>query len=120
MSRYKIEHRDTDQEFIVEIDEAKAAEVIKQMVEFWTGWEFELELNDGDYITTFCKQLGSKLTLLTAEYLHYNVVGIREDLIECEGWYACREEFGIKLISITPFDCGNHLYEITKIEKEKP
>lgn len=54
--KYQIEY-----EFIdiatVNIDHEIANPIIKEMVEFWMGWEDALNENDGDYTRTWLKNL---------------------------------------------------------------
>lgn len=56
MKTHKIEYNFTDIA-TVEIDESKAAAPIKEMVEFWMGWEDAVEDNDGDYTKTWLQNL---------------------------------------------------------------
>lgn len=70
----------------VEIDEAKAAEPIKEMVEFWTNWEEKVEDNKGDYVKTWLQNL--------AIYIIRN--GHPPDT-EDEGWYPMDGSHGITL-----------------------
>lgn len=71
----------------VEIDPAKAAPLIKEMVEFWAFWEDRLADNDGDYTKTWLKLLGS--------FIIRNNRPPKDD----EGWYQLDGSLGIKLLS---------------------
>jgi len=56
MKTYDIEY-DFTSIAVVEIDEIASAEPIKEMVEFWSGWEDAVEANNGDYTQTWLKNL---------------------------------------------------------------
>lgn len=43
--------------FTVEIDHEKAATVIKEMVDFWSGSEERLAIHDGDYFKAWVQQV---------------------------------------------------------------
>lgn len=52
MKNFKITH-ESGWEMRVQIDEEKTKDAIKEMVEFWCGYEFRLALNEGNYLKTF-------------------------------------------------------------------
>lgn len=106
MKKYKITFESFiyDWNCVVEIDEEKSKAPIKEMVEFWMGWEHRLAMNDNDYIKTFLQQLARKIFYLSfAE--GYNLNGI----ITCfnnwiEGWYKMNGEYGIKILEVDPVE----------------
>lgn len=52
--KYEIEY-DFTTLATVEIDEEEAAPIIREMVEFWMGWEEAVENEDGDYTSVWLK-----------------------------------------------------------------
>lgn len=68
----------------VEIDKVKAADVIKDMVEFWHDWESRLAHYKGNYQTTWLKMLG--MFILRRRRLP----------TDDEGWYELDGSRGIK------------------------
>lgn len=97
VKKYLIEHVDLIWSCEVEIDEEKAAPAIKEMVEFWLGWENELNKVNGDYTLAFLKMLGRELL--------YVVIAERsgetctEYFKSLEGWYPLDGSHGIKIVS---------------------
>lgn len=85
MKKYTLEY-DGIELATVEIDEAKAETLIKEMVEFWMGWQDRLAENDGDYAQTWLKDL--------ARFLIRNQ-RIPNQWMEDEGWYPFTEQHGI-------------------------
>ena len=85
----------------VEIDNQKAEQYIKQMVEFWSNWEWNLEENDGDYTKTWLKTLA--LFILERGRIP------RED----EGWCDLDGKYGIKVLYWSRFEFDEDQIEIT-------
>jgi hypothetical protein len=71
----------------VEIDPEMAAPHIKQMVEFWMGWEEDLEESEGDYTHRF-------LVNLTRFILNW-----RRPPEDDEGWVILDGRYGITITS---------------------
>lgn len=71
----------------VEIDETKAADLIKDMVNFWSGAEDRLEENDGNYTNAWLKMLGMF------------ILNNRRPPDGDEGWCKLDGKFGIKILS---------------------
>ena len=71
---------------IVEINHLLADEIIKEMVEFWNGWEGRLEQERGNYTHTWLKSLA-------IYFLHSNTLPNND-----EGWYPFTDESGIRVI----------------------
>ena len=72
----------------VEIDESKAAEPIKEMVEFWSGGEERLRRAKGDHTKAWLMQLALFI-------LNNGKPPEKDD----EGWYPLDGTHGIKLES---------------------
>ena len=102
MEKYSLTHLDSYWEAIVEIDTELSKIPIKDMVEFWSDWEYNLALNDGDYIITFLKQLARKIFIIKIE-TDYNIKGILREIKESEGYYPLDGSHGIKLTFIDNF-----------------
>jgi hypothetical protein len=84
-------------------DPDKAAPVIKEMVEFWSGYERHLEEFRGEYEHAFCKRLA--LFCLENGRLPRDAD---------EGWYPLDGRHGIKARDLYPFDWINEdLIEIS-------
>lgn len=88
--KYKIEYNYTTLA-TVEIEES-ATPHLKEMVEFWSDWEWKLEENDDDYTKTWLKMLGG--------FILYNNRPPKND----EGWCSLDGSFGIKLLSWERYD----------------
>lgn len=89
----------------LEIDEEKATPYIKEMVEFWYGWEAKLKLNNGNYIETWLKML--------TRFIVFN----KRLPGDTEGWYDIeKENYGIKLLFWTypDLDDSNISVEVVK------
>ena len=86
----------------VEINPELAEKPIKQMVEFWSGWEYDLRENDGDYTKTWLKMLANFLLERRRE----------PDLDE--GWCKLDGSFGIKLLNSWNYEFDEDQLEITK------
>ncbi|MEQ9309711.1 MAG: DUF2528 family protein [Balneolaceae bacterium] len=99
MDTYRIEHDDTYWECTVQIDHEKADPAIKEMVEFWLGWEDLLDENDGDYTKTFLQNL-AYLVLVLVIGKNYNLFGVTEEFKDLEGWVPLDGSFGIKLLQV--------------------
>jgi len=77
----------------VEIDDERdVVPIVKEMVEFWAGWESRLAANDGDLVQTWLKQLAMFI--------------LRNDRVPAndEGWYPLDGSHGIKINSVTSWD----------------
>lgn len=85
----------------VEIDNQKAEQYIKQMVEFWSNWEWNLEENDGDYTKTWLKMLAMFI-------LERGRVPSGD-----EGWCELDGSFGIKVLYWNRFEFDEDQIEIT-------
>jgi hypothetical protein len=96
---YKITHFDLFFDCKIKIDEDKAKEPIKEMVEFWGGWERKLESNEGNYTLTFLKMLSMKIILLGL-YQNLNLFGIKEEFKGLEGWAPMDGSQGITILEI--------------------
>ena len=106
---YKLEHWDTNAEIYIEIDldfqvtkhKVTQEEAIKEMVEFWGGWQSRLRENKGDYTTTFIKQI-AKYSFIEGLENDWNEEGIVSYWSKWnEGFYPL-PEIGV---NITYFNC---------------
>ncbi len=82
------------------IDEAKSREIVKEMVEFWSGWKERLRNDRGSYIISWLKLLGSQI-------LHSGAP--RKD---DEGWVPLDGSCGIKLVAWSRYEPDTDLIEI--------
>lgn len=106
---YKIEY-EFYQLAEVEIDEELASGPIKEMVEFWMGWENKLSDHQGDYVKAFLTQLG--MFILTN--------GRAPEAEKDEGWHRLDGHFGIKVISWDawePAECDIFISEVSEDNK---
>ncbi len=100
MRRYEIEYEGVPLA-TVDIEESEAAETISEMVEFWMGWQRDLEKHNGDYTTTWLHSLAKFI-------LRYNSPPGDED----EGWCKLDGSNGIHLID---WDIWEHDYDLISI-----
>lgn len=96
-------------EMTVEIDYDKAKESIKEMVEFWMDWKRRLDLNDGDYITTFLQQLARTVIVLSMEY---NLKGVISAFEEREGWSKMDGSEGITILDVSSWTFEDNEFTI--------
>jgi len=108
--RYKVEHEPTEGEIIIEIDfdfinyfggdEPNTMEsVIKMLVEFWYGYESDLEQNNQNYLETFLKSL-CHAVLTTSLEGNWNCDGVISQFKNKEGWILLDGSQGIKLLQL--------------------
>ena len=103
MKQYTIQHYDLYWDCKISIDEKKAKQKIKEMVEFWANWERNLKDNNGDYIATFVKQLAQKIFyIVIAE--NYNKTGVINWFSTAEGWCEMDGSHGIVIESVDDFE----------------
>jgi len=111
---YDIEYGPTWWECTVVIDHTPEVDnAIREMVEFWAGWEHHLKDNNGDYTKTFLKNLARDINYIQAEF-NYNLVGVIEEYSkEREGWCKMDGSSGIEITAIDDFDFGRDQYLVT-------
>ncbi len=125
MKKYMVEHRPTYGSITVEIDETyerdgktlNTGDVIKDMVDFWTGSERRLSNNDGDYTAAFLKQLcEAVIRLVSSENL--NLAGVLAHFAEdAEGYCDMDGSFGIKITDMSEPDMSDDSeFEITNLD----
>ena len=85
----------------VEIDEEKAADPIKEMVEFWASGEDDLATEDGDYTRAWLLRLGRFIVRQNAPPRDGD-----------EGWYPLDGTHGIKLVSWDTWEADDDLFSI--------
>jgi len=117
MKKYKVifDNFIYDWHCVIEIDETKAKQPIKEMVEFWMGWKDRLAMNDNDYIETFLQQLARKLFYLS--YVErYNLNGIISYFGDgIEGWYEMNGEHGIRILEVMPVEIEDNDFTVVKL-----
>lgn len=96
---------DYQQLAVVEIDNQKAEKPIKQMVEFWSNWEWQLNENSGDYTKTWLKMLA--LFILERGRIPSGD----------EGWCELDGKYGIKVLHWSRFEFDEDQIDI--ISKHK-
>ena len=118
-NNYKISHPYLDFSIEVEIDHSeKVDEYIKQMVQFWTDWEYNLEQEEGDYTKSFLKQLFDEIFGIQANRNH-STNGIISEFKNKEGYCPLEGSYGIKLIHVDTFNLESYELDIktTKLEE---
>lgn len=104
IKKFKIEHEPTCGEIEVEIDfgvkinDFSVKELIKAVVDFWTGSKERLSDNDDDYLITFLKRLCEEVMRISADK-NLNTQEIIEEFKYLEGWMLIDGSYGIKLKS---------------------
>jgi hypothetical protein len=126
--KFRVEFEALNWYAIIEVDEAFVPEhgfgipgfttrdVIKTMVEFWTGWEHELLFNDGDYLKTFLQQLGREIVLIQADDSMAGTDTVIGEFKGREGWSRMDGSFGIKILAIQPLDLDPRDFSIEEVE----
>jgi len=90
----------SDWKMTVEIDHEIADKQIKEMVEFWRGWEFRLSENEFDYTVVFLKQLAHEVFCAQVAEC-YNLTGIIEHFNKLEGWTPIDGSMGITIKEVS-------------------
>ncbi len=121
IKKFSIEHTPTYASITVQIDfgfkikhnpNFTVEGAIKEMVEFWTGYEKRLDQNDGDYTKTFLKQLCQECIVIQMSE-NYNLLGIIKEFNDREGWNKMDGDYGIEIVSFEPTDFSDQSdYEI--------
>ncbi len=91
----------------VTIDSKKAEAPIKDMVEFWSGWEGNLRDSDDDYTICFLRNL-AMFVLREGRKPSGVVDGEGED----EGWVPLDGTYGITVNKVLPHEFDRDLVEI--------
>jgi hypothetical protein len=130
IKKYKIEHEPTEGEIIVEIDfdfinyfggddPITMENVIKMLVEFWSGYEYDLEENNHNYLDTFLKSLCNSV-LVTALVGNWNLDGVISEFENKEGWPSLDGSYGIKLVRIESMNLSHQPdFIIKELSNEK-
>lgn len=114
---YDIEYGPTWWECVVVIDHTpETLDCIKIMVEFWTGWEHRLLMNDDDYVKTFLQQLAREINHIQIEF-NYNLKGVIEEFANREGWCLMDGSKGIEITSIDDFEFDHSNYVVLEREE---
>jgi hypothetical protein len=98
---------------IADTEQTQAA--IKEMVEFWGGWEQRLKFNDGNYTMTFIKDIAPIILDLSKEW---NFQGILDQFKEMEGYYELNGSQGITLLEVDHLSYDEDDFYIQAEEKE--
>lgn len=115
MRKFIVKHDWLSWEMEVEIDEAKAAPAIKQMVEFWTGWERALDNNDGDYTKTFLENLACQCLTIAISH-NYNATGIIREFEKLEGWCPMDGRQGIKITDVYCYSLDRDEFSVEEVK----
>jgi len=117
VKKFKITHDWLTWELEVEIDEAKAQPAIKEMVEFWMGWENALDENEGDYTKTFLQNLAREcITIAIAN--NFNMRGIISAFNDGkrEGWTPMDGSQGIKITGVDLYNFERSEFSIEEVQ----
>lgn len=114
MKTYHIEFTPIYWECTIRIDEEKARQPIREMVEFWHGWESHLDDNDGDYTKTFIQQISRTILYMVAGR-NLNINGVRNEFNNLEGWCKMDGTHGIEILSVDEVEFH---YDDFEIEEE--
>lgn len=107
----------SDWEMTVVIDHEKANKHIKEMVEFWHGWEKRMKDNNDNYTSIFLKQLGFEVFYQIMSE-GYNLTGILYLFSEGhEGWCRMDGTFGITIISVDESDIDEDDFSFETLEE---
>jgi hypothetical protein len=73
---------------------------ITDMIYFWGDGDERLDENNGDYVTTFLKQLAIKcLWLQCQNFVGANLVALFKNKSKCEGYCDMDGSYGIKILN---------------------
>jgi len=104
---------DDDMNCVIEIDfnHPDVVDKIKNMVEFWSGWEDLLYDNDEDYVKAFLKMTGADIQRVALER-DYNTQGVRSAYDDREGWYKMDGTDGITILQHSTIEWDEDDFEI--------
>jgi hypothetical protein len=91
-------------------------DAMRVMVEFWTDWEYRLDMNDGDLTKTFLQQLAREIVYIVTEDSMAGVETIIREFNNREGWCPMDGSFGIKITSADNFDIPHDQFEIEEVK----
>lgn len=91
--------------------------IIKDLVEYWSGWKLRLILNDGNYTVTFLKDLMKEICLIYfSSNCTYNIKGIIGEFENKEGYCKMDGSMGIKIVNFTyPDILDDDYYEVESV-----
>ena len=118
--QYKVEHNWNSEIYTVvevDFDFPNVLEMMKEMVEFWSGWENRLGWNDGDYVKTFLQQVAS---WCWTPRLQYNPWGVRTYFDDREGWVPLDGSNGINILQSETISIEDEDFDVTETEGVTP
>lgn len=115
MKTYKLSYDLGRWSATVQIDEEKAKDNIKEMVEFWSDYDIRLERNNNDYTLTFLNMLGVKLLSLSLDYGMEGIIYLFNEGVE--GWCSLDGTDGIELLDVEEFNFEHDEISIEKVEE---
>lgn len=124
-TRYQIGAYELDWWATVEIDDelqfqyagetTTTERVIKDMVEFWSGWQWRLKDMHNDYTLVFLKQLTAEIIGKIATN-NYNLEGVIAHFKNAEGWVQMDGSAGIKILDVDEFSWSDNFdFDVNKL-----
>lgn len=86
-------------------------EVVKSLVEFWSGWEQRLASNKGDYIKTFLQQLASEVISLVAAN-NWTLDGVLDEFSDKDGYCPMDGSCGIEILHTDEFSFEDDEFQV--------
>lgn len=119
---YELNYDDWKMNVDIDFDFPDVMKIIKDSVEFWSGWEERLDWNDGDYVKTFLQQLGQKVFFMINECGSvYSLVKHFDWNDEFyggeEGYYEMDGSKGIKITDVDVWSIYKDEFEINDVTK---
>ena len=97
-------------EAVVEVNNSlETKESMKEQLLFFMGGQRLIDGAEGDIEEAYLKSLGGQLIRLSMDY---NLYGVLEEIDEMEGWLPVRGKYGVKLISVDPWDFDESFFDI--------
>jgi len=111
--QFQVKNDWNDMEAIIEIDFSHEGimEKIKNMVEFWSGWEYHVSTNNGDYVQAFLKTLAADIQDV-ALGMNYNTQGVRSAYDDREGWCKMDGTDGIDILQHSTIEWDADDFEV--------
>lgn len=106
----------------IDFDAELLIENIKETVQFWSGWQDRLDINDGDYVKTFIQQLASNVQWVALKN-NYNTFGVRSEFADMEGWFEMDGSKGVTLLQHTTIEYEDFEFDVHQtsgVEAAKP
>ena len=98
---------------VVEIDyNENTLQWMKDQLLFWSGGQEKIDDEEGNIEQAYLKMLAQEILPLSQSL---NLYGLTEHFKEAEGWAALNDDFGVKLVSVEPWNFETEDIQLVEI-----